>query len=92
MSSLCVAQQVMNKIDGEGFTPHRAAGWCEVYEGEVTYGDQSIEPPKGALWLTYKFKDGSMMNVHANGCTVFYREDDVPRYQRLPNHDLQALY
>lgn len=92
MSSLCVAQQAMNNIDGEGFTAHRAAGWCVVHEGEVTYGDPNTEPPKGALWLTFKFKDGSMMNVHEKGCTVFYREDDVPRYRHLPNPDLSRLY
>ena len=88
----CLAQQAMNNIDGEGFTPHNADRWCEYFKGEITYGADTPEPPKGALWRTYKFEDGSMMNVHIRGCTVFYREDNETRYQHLPDPDLRRLY
>lgn len=87
----CTAQKAMNQIDLEGFSTYGAERWCEFHGGEVVFGDLA-NPPKQALWRTYKFPDQSMMNVHDRGCTVFYTEGEFRRWESLPSEKANSLY
>lgn len=87
----CHAQQAMNKVDGDGFTPYKADAWCCHYEGVMIF-DAGEYPKVGALWRTYLFDDGSSMNIHKLGCSIFYTEQEARRWKHWPDHSPQRLY
>ena len=87
----CKAQKAMNMVDKEGFSAYKAEGWCDHFSGQMTF-DGGANPRIGALWRTYKFDDGSSMNITKNGCSIFYSEDDKRKWIHWPSNGPKRLF
>lgn len=75
----CTAQAVLDSIDTMGRVGAMVnmALMCQAEGGVMVFPDEGLtDPVKGSLWRTYKFPDGSYLNLYPKGCTCFYSEGE----------------
>ena len=74
------AQQAMNLIDGNGFSPRMALLVCEKLNGNLVFiFEREGEPVGTLLWRAYRFVDGSELEIYLRGCSVKEGPDTMER-------------